>query len=391
MARFLLGWELGANRGHLVRLAEMARGLVERGHEVAVASQRLDLSFDWPAGVTLWQAPLWPRLLANVGAVGGDLPNTMGDILYRVALENPDALPALIAGWQALMAAVKPDAVAADFAPALLCAVRGSVPVVAVGLGFDTIPPQLEQFPSLTGKPPVYAEAPLLEQVNKGLAQMGVPTLDRLPAIFGADRVLAGTFTELDPYAPWRQEPVVAPSVSHPLGETAEGEEIFLYADATLLRAGPLWDGLVRSGLPVRVYAPSSTPAQRAEMVRLGFKVEVQPVPFERIAARSRLAMTSGGLGFVSSALASGLPVVVMHHDLEKGLTGQAVTRMQLGGHVHTGSIQADAFATSLRQLYQNDSFQRRARELAPGFRARLAPTQEALAVEALLDLVGAR
>jgi hypothetical protein len=51
--------------------------------------------------------------------------------------------------------------------------------------------------------------------------------------------------------------------------------------------------------------------------------------------------------------------------------------------------VKADAFATSLRQLYGNDSFQRRARELAPGFRARLAPTQEELAVRAVEELVG--
>jgi UDP:flavonoid glycosyltransferase YjiC (YdhE family) len=99
--------------------------------------------------------------------------------------------------------------------------------------------------------------------------------------------------------------------------------------------------------------------------------------------------MTYGGLGFVSSALAAGVPVVVVHYDLEKALTGQAITRMQLGGHVYAGSVQPDAFATSLRQLYQNDSFQRRARELAPGFRARLSPGQEELTARWLIEAAG--
>jgi UDP:flavonoid glycosyltransferase YjiC (YdhE family) len=87
--------------------------------------------------------------------------------------------------------------------------------------------------------------------------------------------------------------------------------------------------------------------------------------------------------------LAAGVPVVVAHYDLEKALTGQAITRLQLGGHVHAGGIQPEAFATSLRQLYHNDSFQRRARELAPGFRARLQPELEELAAQALIKMAG--
>ncbi len=200
--------------------------------------------------------------------------------------------------------------------------------------------------------------------------------------------MLAGTFAELDFHARWRTGPVVAPSVAHPVGEAAEGEEVFLYADSSLLRTAPLWDGLARAALPVRVYAEGASDAQNAQLEKLGFLVERRPVPFADIAARSRVTMSAGGLGFTSSSLAAGVPIVVVHYDLEKRLNGEAITRLQLGGHVYAGAIQADAFATSLRQLYQNDSFQRRARELAPSFRARLYPTQEEVAVETLGELL---
>lgn len=387
MACFLLGWELGAGRGHLVRLAEIARRLAAEGHEVAIASQRLGAGFDFPKGTTFWQAPLWPRLLSNVGALGGPNPNTMGDILVRLGLDSAETLPALVGAWEQLLQAVRPDAVVADFAPALLTASRGRLPTVLAGLGFDAVPAHLDCFPSLTGQPPAYGEAEALTRVNDGLKVAGFAALDRLPQLFEADRTLVGAFTELDPYAEWRREPNVAPSVAHPLGEAGSGEEIFLYADPTLLRTGPLWEGLVRAALPVRVFAQGASTAQQAELRKLGFLVEANPVPFARIAERSRMTMTSGGLGFVSSSLAAGLPVVVAHFDLEKGLSGQAITRMQLGGHVYAGTIQPEAFATSLRTLYQNDSFQRRARELAPGFRARLQPTQEERVVKALFEL----
>jgi hypothetical protein len=389
MAKFLLGWEMGANRGHLVRMAGIARQLAAEGHDVAIATQRLSRAFDFPPGIALWQAPVWPRLLGNVGALGGPVPNTMGDILVRLGLDAQETLAELISAWRQIVAAVKPDAIAADFAPALLSAVRGRIPTVATGPGFDLVPGHLASFPSLTGQPAAYSEAETLDRANAGLARAGLEPLDRLPQMFAADHALCGTFAELDVYGQWRREPVVAPSVAHPVGEAGAGEEVFLYADSTLMRTPALWEGLARSGLPVRVHAQGASTAQQAELARMGFKVEPTPIPFARIAEQSRVVMTYGGLGFVSSALAAGVPVVVVHYDLEKALTGQAITRMQLGGHVYAGSVQPDAFATSLRQLYQNDSFQRRARELAPGFRARLSPGQEELTARWLIEAAG--
>jgi rhamnosyltransferase subunit B len=387
MARYLLGWELGGGRGHLVRLAELARRLVAHGHEVIVAAQRLDPGHGFPAEAQLWQAPIWPRLLGSAGALTGPAPNTMGDLLVRLGLDTPDTLAMLAGAWDRMLRTTQPEAVVADFAPALLAAARGRVPTVLAGSGFDAVPAHLERFPSLTGQPAAYPEADALARANMALRAAGLRPLDRLPQLFEADRVFAGTFAELDPYAAARREPVVAPSVAQPLGEAGAGEEVFLYADPTLLRIGALWEGLVRSGLPVRVYAQGASAAQHAELDRLGFSVERAPLPFAKVAERSRLVMSSGGLGLTSSALAAGIPVVAVHYDLEKGLTGQAITKLQLGGHVHASGIQPEAFATSLRTLYQNDSFQRRARELAPGFRARLLPTQEELVVEALAEL----
>ena len=156
-----------------------------------------------------------------------------------------------------------------------------------------------------------------------------------------------------------------------------------------MLRTPALWDGLARSGLPIRVHAQGASEGQHAEMKKFGLLVETRPLPFAEIARRSRITMSYGGMGFISNSLAAGLPTVVVHYDLEKRLNGEAITRLQLGGHVYAGAIQADAFATSLRQLYQNDSFQRRAREMAPSFRERLFPAQEDLAAQALTELAG--
>lgn len=389
MARVLLGWELGANSGHVVRLRIIAEQLIGEGHAVAVALQRLDDAPSFPAGCSFWQAPIWPRLLGSAPPPDAAVPATLGDILYRLGLDREATLAGLVAGWDAILKAARPDIVVADFAPALLCAARGRVPTILAGLGFDAIPAHLERFPSLTGQNAAHDEDQALANAQAALKRSGRTMPDRLPALFATDRLLAGTFTELDPYASWRRSPVCAPSVRPPIGENGRGEELFLYGPGPLLRSKPLIDGLIRARVPVRAYFPDATAAQRLELEASGIRVEAAPVPFSEIARRSRVVMSPGGLGFVSSALAAGVPQVVVHYDLEKRLSGEAVTRLRLGGHVALSGIDPGAFAGSLREFYADESFQRRAREAAPGFRARLSPSQEDLVVAAIGELVG--
>jgi UDP:flavonoid glycosyltransferase YjiC (YdhE family) len=150
-----------------------------------------------------------------------------------------------------------------------------------------------------------------------------------------------------------------------------------------------LLDGLIRARVPVRAYFPDATAGQRRELEASGIRVEAAPVSFAEIARRSRVVMSPGGLGFSSSALAAGVPQVVVHYDLEKRLTGEAVTRLRLGGHVPLAGIDPGAFAGSLREFYADESFQRRAREAAPSFRARLAPAQEDLVMDAIAEFAG--
>lgn len=389
MARVLLGWELGANHGHIARLRAVAEGLIAEGHAVAIALQRLADAHAFPAGCTIWQAPIWPRLLGSAVAPDDTPPATLGDILYRLGLDRPEVFGGLVAGWDSILKSVKPHVVVADFAPGLLAAARGRIPTILAGMGFDAVPPHLERFPSLTGQNAVYDELQTLANVQTALSQSGRTLPDRLPALFAADRVLAGAFTELDPYASWRRVPVCAPSVIPPIGENGRGDELFLYAPGPLLRSRTLLDGLIRARVPVRAYFPDATPTQRRDLEAAGLRVEAAPVPFAEIARRARVVMSPGGLGLVSSALAAGVPQVVVHFDLEKRLNGEAVTRLRLGGHVALSAIDPGAFAGSLREFYADESFQRRAREAAPGFRARLSPTQESLVVDAVGELAG--
>ncbi|MCY7281457.1 MAG: glycosyl transferase-like UDP-glucuronosyltransferase, partial [Sphingomonas bacterium] len=88
MARVLIGWELGANRGHGVRLAELGANLRGAGHEVVFAVQRIDaLSVAEAGGSAVWQAPVSPRMLVS-SARRAEVPATgMADIIARLGMD----------------------------------------------------------------------------------------------------------------------------------------------------------------------------------------------------------------------------------------------------------------------------------------------------------------
>ena len=135
MARILFGWELGANRGHIERLLPMARRLLDSGHEVALALQQIDCAgLDRDPRITLWQAPVWPRLLINNLQDGSRRVATMGDILAQLGLDRPGCLAAMISSWDAIFAAFRPDVIVADYAPALLAARRISLTTSPISL-----------------------------------------------------------------------------------------------------------------------------------------------------------------------------------------------------------------------------------------------------------------
>ena len=391
MARILLGWELGANRGHLVRLAEIARALVAQGHDVHAALQNVyGAAAIFPPGVQIWQAPVWPRLIVNVARLEGPPVATMGDILVRLGLDRGEALEGLVTAWDSLFRAIRPDAVVSDFAPVLLRAAWGRIPSIAVGTGFERVPGNLAHFPSLNGAPAVHDEAETLARVNDTLVRLGRPAMAGLPALFAADVSLAGTFREIDVYRDSRAEPPISPTIGAAVPPVSDGagEEVFVYGFERIMADAALWDGLARSGLRIRVHIPRVSQALQQRFAALGFAFEPHPLPFARIAERSRLVVSHGGHGFVCSALLAGVPHVVTPYDLEKQIHADRVTALGLGGQVKLQAIKAAPFAESLRAIHADPGFGSRARAAAPGFHAQMGRPMARAVLEAL-DVLG--
>lgn len=375
MARILLGWELGGGAGHHVKLRGIAAELVARGHEPVLAMQQTD-ALD-PA-LPCWQAPLWPgQVLARARPVTR-LPVTMGDILATLGLENGDAVRALVAAWDHVIRAIAPDLVLAEFAPGLLLAARGRVPTLALGTGFTLPPADLAAFPSLTGaSAPATPEAPMLDTLNRALAANGRAPLAALPALFAADEELQSVFVELDPYRGHRRVAPGVPSCTAIDPDAVGGlrDEIFVYLNGTRGPQAPFWTGLATCGRPVRLYCTGLVAEDVAKLEQAGIAVERKPVPFAKIAQRSRFVVSHGGLGFTASSLAAGLPHVIAPCDLEKELLARDVMAIGLGRRADLDVRDAEAFAATLRGLYDDEALGRRARAAAAGFRARLGAT----------------
>ncbi len=388
MAHVLLGWELGANRGHVVRLQTLGVALRNAGHEVSFAVQRIDaLSETEAGGSPMWQAPLTPRLLITGSRFGGTATTGMADILARLGFDDGRIVTAMITGWHRLIAAIRPDVVVAEYAPFLLLATRGRIPSIAIGTAFSQPPTTTHQLPQLIDGPGAVDQLALLATINRALATVGTPPLEALPRLFDADVMIADGFAELDPYAANREIALASPLPAGFAARAGSGEEVFVYVPERMATDSPLWRGLAASGLPIRIH-PLRAPAALLEaLAGHGFAVEPVPVDFTTIAARSRILVSHGGHGFVCAAMAAGLPQVVCHFDLEKILHGLAVAREGLGGHVALGNLNPERFGADLAGLYRDEALAQRARARGEVLRHRDqpdAPTDVVVGVEAL-------
>lgn len=389
MANVLIGWELGAGRGHLVSMRLMAEALISRGHRVTLAAQRLDGGVAMPPGVTMVQAPVWPGLLRSV-ASGERHVATIVDILARVGLGRQGVLAGMITGWDGLIGATGADLVIADYAPSLLTAAQGRVPSISTGPGFQVSPSDADPLPRLGGGEPGHDEAALLDTVDAELRSIGRAPLPRLAALFGTDAPLIASFAELDPYR--RTDATarfIAPGLDGvPQPGAGQGDELFVYANSVLQANEPFWRAMAATRLPIRAHVPGIDTQLRTAIAALGVAVEPRPVPIDRIVARSRLCLNHGAHGIICAMLLGGVPQVMVPLDMEKRLHSEAVVRIGLGTMPGADETMIARLKDAVLAAYHDAPLAKRARDAAPGFSARMAvPYGVAVsdAVEALI------
>jgi rhamnosyltransferase subunit B len=354
MARVLLGWELGANRGHWVPLKALAKALQDDGHEVVVAAEQPAQFVDL-TDIPVLQAPIWPGLLGAAPAPGLIPPVNMADILMGLGLSVPGVLTGLIRAWEAILSHIRPDVVIADYAPALSCATRGRIRTISYGTGFCQPPPEMKEFPDLLRLSQHADPQPILDMINGELKASEREQVTAPPAIFVTDENVVACFAEFDPYRRWRQGPFALPHMA-PLAAIpdAPGDEIFVYFHRADGGTAKLWDALASAGRKARIFIAQADGNNHSNLRDYGFIVEPNPLSWDIIAKRSRIVISHGGLGFTSGALAMGLPHIVVPHDLEKIVTGLTVRKLGIGDCMMP-SDPTDAMRDRVQTAYRNE------------------------------------
>jgi hypothetical protein len=281
----------------------------------------------------------------------------------------------LLRAWDSLLADDHPDAVVAEFAPAVQLAASGRVPVIALGTGFTVPPADGQGFPAfLPDAAPVFDEDALLQVVNHALRRTGRNPLSRLAALAVSDAACPATFRELDPYAAHRRIPELPPFLPEDCGTAGAGRGVFAYLPGRMPRASALIAALAllpARGVPVAAHLPDLDGAGARALSAAGVLLHAAPVPPARIARMAGLLVTNGGHGLMSAALVAGLPMVVAPVDSEKRLNAGAAERLGVAHVVEPAGQAAETLADAIAAGARDASLRLAASRHAAGFRSR--------------------
>ena len=119
-------------------------------------------------------------------------------------------------------------------------------------------------------------------------------------------------------------------------------------------------------------HIPDMDDIHAAAFKNLGFIVELDPVPILDVVKNSRMIISHGGLGMSSTALLCGIPHLILSHDLEKSLNGQAISKIGVGEHMSIFEITKNSVLGKILDLYQGSYKDRKLFKTAIQFRKKI-------------------
>jgi UDP:flavonoid glycosyltransferase YjiC (YdhE family) len=340
VARILFTWELGGGMGHIAPYLTLARGLRQKGHEVAFTLRDLRL-----AEISLG-AENFPYFQAPVmlGTAENEVtpPYTFAQILHNVGYGNPGLLTGLAKAWRQLFDTYRPDLIIYDHSPtALLASCDMKCKKVIIGSGFF-IPPDVTPPPLLRNNPvPDMAvlasfERQILANINQLLTRFGGKPLDRIAQLYQADDKILMTFKEIDHYQMRPQQGVTYWGVnrsglgSGPEWPKSKGKRIYAY----LKRFNALEHLLhyLRSlDASVIIYAPDLNETVMRKYSSPTLQFSRSPLDMEETASSCDFAITNSTHATVVAFLLAGKPVLLLPKFLEQALLAIMVERLGAG------------------------------------------------------------
>ncbi len=383
--RFLLAWELGAGFGHMVPLAQIARPLLDAGHEVHLALLDLTTSRVGLGNLVahprlhLWQSPHWAAPLH-----GTSDPVCFAELLYRAGYLDARRLAGLIDAWSSLFRQVKPDMVLAEHAPTALLAARGHRFARAmVGSGFFVPPrespiPTFREWQSIPGSRVENAEARVLATCNEILAARNLPPLSALWELFDVDEQFLTTVSELDYYPQRARDPEqrymgpLAPASHGTAASWPRGTEpaLFAYIRGEYAAAEAALSALRSGPWRVLAFSPGLPPQKVLELSSSKMNVVSDPVDMNEVCNSADAVVCNSGSGTVTTALHAGKPLVMLPIHVEQFLVARRV--QSIGAGLLLLDDRIDRLGESVERVITQPSY----REAALAFSRRYAAPQ---------------
>lgn len=376
---FAFAWELGGGLGHTIRLARVARPLLERGHRVHfvlrdLSSARTALGglADHP-GACLWQAPLWLPVLGGVPEAA-----SYAELLFRAGYLDAQRLAPVARAWRALFDATCAQVLLADHAPTALLAARGIALRTAVtGTGFG-VPPQACPMPAFRTWQTVpearlrTSEQKALQTANAVLDGLGAPPLARLCELVRADETLLFTWPELDHYDARGPDSCPAYLGALPGGAEGgppewppgEGPAVFAYLKADQPGIETVLERLRDAPVRTLAHVPGLSAAQCARLASTRMAFARRPVRMDAVCAVARAVVCNAGAGTVLAALGAGLPLVMLPMHAEQMLCALRVQEAGAGVAL-AGADAAAGLPQALGRVLGEPSFSQAAAALA--------------------------
>ena len=371
--RAFLAWEIGAGRGHIVKLAAVAKALKQRGYTNTACLIHLDFANELALHCQSVSACEPLRTHAGEEHRGS---TSYGDWLRWHCFDDPLAIRDAVERWRRTLRTERPSVVIADQAPCAVLAARSlSIPAVRMGVPVVMPPARMPHFPSFIagGARENYSEESMREAVNQAIAGLGIPPLRVFPEVNLADDEIVATVPPFDPYREWRTHDAVPPLVGDWVepGERQRGE-VFVYLSAHDRFEPTILAAIGTLKLPVRAVL-AGNPEQST--VAAGWRnaiIETGPLPPPEIVRRARVIVHSGSHGTSCLGLRAGIPQVTFSRLMEHIFDGQQLESLGVGINLRSSHWTVPGIHHAIHRAWDDPEMTERAiavaGQLSPAF-----------------------
>ena len=349
----LFAWELGEGLGHLPPLKAIARALQQEGVKVGFALREPETARAALAelGARIVQAPYWPTPAPPALPSG-----SYADILAGNGYGSTVDACKMIAAWDVVIDAARPDLIVCDHAPGAALSAFGRIPVAFVGNGFAVPPCEGALFPPFEpSKGDVSRQAPVQAAIQEALTALRRKTPRSICEPFRGVFRGVYSFTLFDTYRDIRPEAVLGPIEPLPaLTPFPASRRLFAYSASNNPVINQLTQALMDFGAEAAVYFRGAPGARNTVLRSRGVRVYDAAPSLASVLPECSAVFSHGGPGFAHAALAAGRPHIVSPRHFEALITGRRLEEIGAGILVHPFELQL--FRGAVRRGFDDEA-----------------------------------